>query len=163
MEGRNEPQHERGIIPRTFEHVFRSIEGTPIQFLVRASYLELYNEEVRDLLSKSHLNKLELREKPDQGVYVKDLSRQIVKSVAELNEWLASGRANRKVGETKMNQESSRSHSIFTLTIESCETDASNEQHIKAGKLNLVDLAGSERQQKTQATGDRFKEAININ
>ena len=51
MEGKNEPAHERGIIPRTFEYVFRSIEGTPIQFLVRASYLELYNEEVRDLLS----------------------------------------------------------------------------------------------------------------
>ena len=65
MEGKNEPAHERGIIPRTFENIFRSIEGTPIQFLVRASYLELYNEEVRDLLSQSHLNKLELREKPD--------------------------------------------------------------------------------------------------
>jgi kinesin family protein 3/17 len=75
MEGRSEPAHERGIISRTFEHVFKVIESTPIQFLVRASYLELYNEEVRDLLSKSHLTKLELREKPDEGVYVKDLSR----------------------------------------------------------------------------------------
>ena len=75
MEGKPEPAHLRGIIPRTFEHVFRVIEGTPKQFLVRASYLELYNEEVRDLLAKNPMNKLELREKPDEGVYVKDLSR----------------------------------------------------------------------------------------
>ncbi|KAM3134225.1 hypothetical protein pb186bvf_013645 [Paramecium bursaria] len=164
MEGKWEPPHERGIIPRTFEHVFRVIEGTPnIQFLVRVSYLELYNEEVRDLLSPNHLTKLELREKPDEGVYVKDLSRIVVRSVVELNEQLKVGRQNRKVGETKMNQESSRSHSIFCLTIESSEYGVDNEQHIRAGKLNLVDLAGSERQSKTQAVGERFKEAININ
>lgn len=107
--------------------------------------MELYNEEVRDLLSKNHMSKLELREKPDEGVYVKDLSRTVVQSVSELQQCLINGRANRKVGETKMNLESSRSHSIFTLTIESSENDATGEQHIKVGKLNLVDLAGSER------------------
>jgi len=122
MEGKQEPPHERGITPRTFDHVFKVIEGTPtVQFLVRVSYLELYNEEVRDLLSPNHLNKLELREKPDCGVFVKDLSKHTVKSVEELNEWLKSGRSNRKTGETKMNLESSRSHSIFCLTIESIE------------------------------------------
>ncbi|CAK61968.1 unnamed protein product (macronuclear) [Paramecium tetraurelia] len=164
MEGKNDPPHERGITPRTFDHIIKVIEGTPnIQFLVRCSYLELYNEEVRDLLSPNHLTKLELREKPEQGIFVKDLSKIVVKSVAELNEWLKAGRANRKVGETKMNQESSRSHSIFTLTIESSEIGADQQQHIKSGKLNLVDLAGSERQSKTQAVGVRFEEAININ
>ena len=70
---------------------------------------------------------------------------------------------NRKTGETKMNLESSRSHSIFCLTIESIEVTPDLEQHIKVGKLNLVDLAGSERQSKTQAVGERFTEAININ
>ena len=73
------------------------------------------------------MTKLELREKPDEGVYVKDLSRQVVQSVAELHQWLLNGRANRKVGATQMNQESSRSHSIFTLTIESSETEANGE------------------------------------
>lgn len=99
-----EPAHERGIIPRTFDHIFRVIEGTPnIQFLVRVSYLELYNEEIRDLLSPNHMGKLELKEKPDEGVYVKDLSRIVVKSVSGLLEQLKVGRANRKTGETKMN------------------------------------------------------------
>ena len=68
-----------GIIPRTFDHIFNVIGGTPDRnFLVRASFLELYNEEVRDLLCKNYKNKLELRENPDQGVYVKDLSYNIV-------------------------------------------------------------------------------------
>ncbi len=68
-----------GIIPRTFDHIFNTIGGTPDKnFLVRASYLELYNEEVRDLLSKNYKNKLDLRENPDTGVYIKDLSNFIV-------------------------------------------------------------------------------------
>ena len=68
-----------GIIPRTFDHIFNTIGGTPDKnFLVRASYLEFYNEEVRDLLSKNYKNKLDLRENPDTGVYIKDLSNFIV-------------------------------------------------------------------------------------
>ena len=74
MEGKDEPQTERGVIPRSFDHIFNSINGSPgVQFLVRASFLELYNEEVRDLLSKN-LKKLEIREKSGSGIYVKDLS-----------------------------------------------------------------------------------------
>ena len=65
----------RGIIPRTFDHIFKTINASPgVRFLVRASFMELYNEEVRDLLAKKAVNKLEIREKPDSGVYVKDLS-----------------------------------------------------------------------------------------
>ena len=74
MEGRQDDSVLKGIIPRAIEHIFRSIEGTPDkQFLVRASFLELYNEDIRDLLSKNIKQKLELREKPETGVYVKDL------------------------------------------------------------------------------------------
>jgi len=74
MEGKDDPPNMRGIIPRSFDHIFNTINGTPgVTFLVRASYLELYNEEVRDLLSKN-FKKLEIREKPDSGIYVKDLS-----------------------------------------------------------------------------------------
>jgi kinesin family protein 3/17 len=69
------------------------------------------------------------------------------------------GTSNRKTGETAMNKDSSRSHSIFTIYVETSEADADGEQRIKAGKLNLVDLAGSERQSKTHATGVRLKEA----
>lgn len=78
MEGKDTPE-ERGVIPRTFDHIFKSIEGCAksTQFLVRASFLELYNEEIRDLLSKSH-KKLEIREKPDTGIFVKDLSTFMV-------------------------------------------------------------------------------------
>lgn len=162
MEGKEEPPHLRGIIPRTFDHVFKSIQGTTKkQFLVRVSYLELYNEEIRDLLAKQP-KKLEIREKPDSGVYVKDLSAFMIQSSEEMAEKLASGRENRAVASTKMNLDSSRSHSIFTITIESCE-EKDGENHITVGKLNLVDLAGSERQSKTQAQGKTFEEAININ
>ncbi len=82
MEGKDNPPSQRGIIPRTFEHVFKRIEGMSQnkQFLVSASFLELYNEEIRDLLSKNFKNKLEIREKPEVGSYVKDLSKFIVKN-----------------------------------------------------------------------------------
>merc|ERR1719149_106457 len=80
-----------------------------------------------------------------------------------MNQVLAAGLANRSVGSTAMNAESSRSHSIFLITIEQCEVDKEGEGHIRVGKLNMVDLAGSERQSKTQASGDRLKEATKIN
>ena len=130
--------------------------------MIRCSYLEIYNEEVRDLLSKTVDKKLELKENPDKGVYVKDLNQVIVKSITEIESYMEAGTNNRKTGETAMNKDSSRSHSIFTIYVETAET-VQGEQSIKAGKLNLVDLAGSERQSKTQAKGDRLKEATKIN
>ena len=87
--------------------------------------MELYNEEIRDLLNThSHMNKLEMREKPDTGVYVKDLSQYNVSNPEEMYEKLHLGRSNRHTGETKMNRDSSRSHCIFTITVEMCEVDA---------------------------------------
>mmetsp|Transcript_40600 Transcript_40600/g.128037 ORF Transcript_40600/g.128037 Transcript_40600/m.128037 type:complete len:750 (-) Transcript_40600:234-2483(-) len=164
MEGLWEPAEMRGIIPRSFCHIFESIEVTHDQnFLVRASYLEIYNEEVRDLLSKDPKNKLELKEDVERGVYVKDLTSYVVKGVTEMENVLLAGKKNRSVGATLMNQDSSRSHSIFTIIIESSATHADGSKHIRAGKLNLVDLAGSERQSKTGATGERLKEATKIN
>ncbi|GLI58618.1 hypothetical protein VaNZ11_000353 [Volvox africanus] len=164
MEGQPTPELQ-GIIPNCFDHIFEIVNGSSgRQWMVRASYLEIYNEEVRDLLSKDSKNKLELKEHKDSGVYVKGLNAFVVKGVPELKNVLEVGRKNRSVGATLMNQDSSRSHSIFTITIESIEqTKAQPEGHIKVGKLNLVDLAGSERQSKTGATGDRLKEATKIN
>ena len=164
MEGQWEPPELRGIIPRAFLHIFDQIECTHDQnFLVRASYLEIYNEEVRDLLSKDPKNRLDVKEDVERGVYVKDLTSYVVKGVTEMENVLLAGKKNRSVGATLMNQDSSRSHSIFTIVIESSSVGNDGEKHIKAGKLNLVDLAGSERQSKTGATGDRLKEATKIN
>jgi kinesin family protein 3/17 len=80
-----------------------------------------------------------------KGVFVKNLSTIIVKSIPEIESYMDAGTLNRKTGETAMNKDSSRSHSIFTIYIEPAENDATGKNHIKAGKLNLVDLAGSER------------------
>ena len=133
------------------------------QFLIRASYLEIYNEECRDLLSKNPKKKLELHEKPDSGVYVKDLSYFAVKDVSEIREVMNIGQKNRSVRETMMNAASSRSHSLFTITVERSEIGADGKPHIRVGKLNMVDLAGSERLSKTGAVGDGAKEAAKIN
>ncbi|KAF4685382.1 hypothetical protein FOZ60_006594 [Perkinsus olseni] len=162
--GKKTDQH--GMIPRAFEHLFKSIDesgGQEISYLVRASFLEIYNEEIRDLLSKNPKEKLELKDNPDTGVYVKDLQAFVVKGVDEMRQVMAAGQRNRSVGATLMNVESSRSHSIFTITVETAEMRADGQGHIRVGKLNMVDLAGSERQSKTGSTGDTLKEATKIN
>ena len=166
MLGIKEDPEQKGIIPHAFDHIFGFIdekEGNT-KFLVRASYLEIYNEEIRDLLSNKGKAKLNLAESKDKGVFVKNLTMIIVKSIPEIEKVMNEGTANRSVAETKMNKESSRSHSIFTIYIETAvEDEKLAESKIKAGKLNLVDLAGSERQSKTGATGDTLKEATKIN
>ncbi|XP_006639687.1 kinesin-like protein KIF3B [Lepisosteus oculatus] len=164
MEGvRNDPER-RGVIPNSFEHIFTHISRSQNQqYLVRASYLEIYQEEIRDLLSKDQAKRLELKERPDTGVYVKDLSSFVTKSVKEIEHVMNVGNQNRSVGATNMNEHSSRSHAIFVITIECSELGLDGENHIRVGKLNLVDLAGSERQTKTGAQGERLKEATKIN
>jgi hypothetical protein len=164
MEGRPDPPELRGIIPNSFQHIFDYVGSAESQqFLVRASYLEIYNEEIRDLLSKNPKNKLDLKEDIDSGVYVKDLTSFVVKNATEIDHVMQAGKKNRSVGATLMNQTSSRSHSIFTIVVECMEADPTGGEKIRVGKLNLVDLAGSERQGKTGATGDRLKEATKIN
>ncbi|XP_060056865.1 kinesin-like protein KIF17 [Erinaceus europaeus] len=164
MQGLPDPPASRGIIPRAFEHVFESVQcAENTKFLVRASYLEIYNEDVRDLLGADAKQKLELKEHPEKGVYVRGLSMHTVHSVAQCESIMEMGWKNRSVGYTLMNKDSSRSHSIFTISIEIYAVDERGKDHLRAGKLNLVDLAGSERQSKTGATGERLKEATKIN
>jgi hypothetical protein len=106
-------------MPRSFEAIFQHIEcDSSKEYLVRASYLEIYNEEIRDLLYKNGQKKLELKDK-DTGVYVKDLSTFVVKTPSDLMDVFNEGNLNRHVGATNMNEHSSRSHSVFTITIES--------------------------------------------
>ncbi|XP_054906401.1 kinesin-like protein KIF17 isoform X4 [Poeciliopsis prolifica] len=164
MQGVSEPATQKGVIPRAFEHIFESIQcAENTKFLVRASYLEIYNEEVRDLLGSNTKQKHELKEHPERGLYVRDLTMHTVHSVGECERIMEQGWKNRAVACTLMNKDSSRSHSIFTIRLEICNTDAAGQDHIRAGKLNLVDLAGSERQSKTGATGERLREATKIN
>eukprot|EP00126_Sphaerothecum_destruens_P010451 Sdes_comp20746_c0_seq1m16635 len=166
MEGNRAPKSQRGIILQAFDHIFEKI---PLmrnkKFLVHASYLEIYNEEIRDLLLSPSLmkgaHKLDIRESPEKGVYVHQLSHHIVQDAKQTDALLQRGAQFRHTGSTLMNAASSRSHSIFSIQVESEE--GAGKVVRRVGKLNLVDLAGSERQSKTGATGDRLKEATKIN
>ncbi|CAG5092639.1 Similar to KIF3B: Kinesin-like protein KIF3B (Homo sapiens) [Cotesia congregata] len=163
MEGSKNDYDRRGIIPRSFEHIFNHIGRTEnMQYLVRASYLEIYQEEIRDLLHADQSLRFELKEKPDSGVFVKDLSTVVCKSAQEIQQLMNKGNLNRTIGATNMNEHSSRSHAIFLITIE-MESLVGDSKGIRVGRLNLVDLAGSERQSKTGSCGDRLKEASKIN
>ena len=167
MMGPTSPEEQKGIIPRAFEHIFDYISVTDgTKFLVHASYLEIYNEEVRDLLGRDVKRKLDLKEHPEKGVYVNGLSQHKVSNVQDLEHVMEIGSKNRSVGATLMNVDSSRSHSMFTIDVEMATESTQSgkkKEHIRAGKLNLVDLAGSERQSKTGSTGERLKEATKIN
>ncbi|CAP20618.2 Protein CBR-KLP-11 [Caenorhabditis briggsae] len=164
MEGKSNDSEQRGVIYKCIDHIFEHMAASHNQeYLVRASYLEIYQEELRDLLEAESSKKLEIKERPDGGVYVKDLTSKLTRSVAEIQEVMVRGNAHRSVGRTNMNEHSSRSHAIFIITVECSRIGADGESHITVGRLNLVDLAGSERQSKTGATGERFKEATKIN
>lgn len=160
---------QRGIISRSFDHIFEAMSVTTgIRYLPLVSYLEIYNENIRDLLNPNAVpGSLTLKEMPNEGVVVQNLSTHAVHSAAECEQLLSIGSKNRMVGATLMNAGSSRSHSIFIINVEQITTsngmDSGAEPTIKRGKLNLVDLAGSERQAKTGATGERLKEATKIN
>ncbi|XP_070011903.1 kinesin-like protein KIN-12C [Nicotiana sylvestris] len=157
-----------GITPRIFEYLFTRIrqeeddrKNERLKYSCKCSFLEIYNEQITDLLEPSSTNLL-LREDLKKGVYVENLTEVSVSSVDDILRILLQGAANRKMAATHMNAESSRSHSVFTCNIESCwEKDSM--KHFRFGRLNLVDLAGSERQKSCGAEGDRLKEAANIN
>jgi kinesin family protein 3/17 len=156
----------RGIIPNTFSHIFTVIGSDQQKHLIRVSFLEIYNEEIRDLLiaDPSRVSTTcELRESANGSVYVQNLSQIIVKNETDTTKVMNRGNANRTVGATEMNPQSSRSHSIFTITFEIAEIGPDGKPFVKIGKLSLVDLAGSEKQSKTKAENTRLKEAIKIN
>ncbi|XP_045457043.1 kinesin-like protein KIF3A [Melitaea cinxia] len=165
MAGSNSAPELRGIIPNSFAHIFSHIAKAKDdeKFLVCVTYLEIYNEEVRDLLGNNPHQSLEVKERPDIGVFVKDLTGYVVHNADELEKIMSVGNKNRHIGATAMNIESSRSHAIFSITVENSKRGEDGKMHVKMGKLHLVDLAGSERQSKTQATGTRLKEATKIN
>ncbi|XP_037686302.1 centromere-associated protein E isoform X4 [Choloepus didactylus] len=156
-----------GVIPRAIHDIFQKIKEFPErEFLLRVSYMEIYNETITDLLCDTRKMKpLIIREDYNRNVYVSDLTEEVVYTSEMALKWITKGEKNRHYGITKMNQRSSRSHTIFRMILESREKgEPSNcEGAVKVSHLNLVDLAGSERAAQTGAEGMRLKEGCNIN
>ncbi|GAW19791.1 hypothetical protein ANO14919_092820 [Xylariales sp. No.14919] len=159
---------EYGIIPKICQDMFERIGGLQqdknTRCTVEVSYLEIYNERVRDLLNPSTKGNLKVREHPSTGPYVEDLAKLVVGSFQEIENLMDEGNKARTVAATNMNETSSRSHAVFTLilTQKSFDTDTKMEME-KQAKISLVDLAGSERATSTGATGARLKEGAEIN
>jgi kinesin family protein 5 len=151
----------KGIIPRIVEQIFASIMASPstIEYTVRVSYMEIYMERIRDLLMPQHDN-LPIHEEKNKGVYVKGLIEVYVASVEEVYEVMRRGGEARAVAATNMNAESSRSHSIFVITVTQKNVETGSQ---KSGQLYMVDLAGSEKVGKTGASGQTLEEAKKIN
>ncbi|EFN57204.1 hypothetical protein CHLNCDRAFT_10198, partial [Chlorella variabilis] len=153
----------RGLIQRVFEHLFARIARGGGKFLLECSFLaEIYNETITDLLDPSRTN-LHVRENLE-GQYVSNLTaHEVYRGGCGAARWGWAGWANRRVGETNMNERSSRSHSVFTCKLQSKTVDQYGTSHIRCSRLHLVDLAGSERQKASGAQGERLKEATAIN
>ncbi|CAH9122330.1 unnamed protein product [Cuscuta epithymum] len=161
---------DQGLTPRVFQHLFTRIEqeqikhaGKELKYQCRCSFLEIYNEQITDLLDPNPRN-LQIREDVKTGVYVENLTDECVSTMKDVKHLLLKGLSNRRTGATSINAESSRSHSVFTCVVESrCKSKADGLSSRKTSRINLVDLAGSERQKLTGAAGERLKEAGNIN
>eukprot|EP00026_Physarum_polycephalum_P001361 Phypoly_transcript_01362.p1 GENE.Phypoly_transcript_01362~~Phypoly_transcript_01362.p1 ORF type:complete len:840 (+),score=175.37 Phypoly_transcript_01362:739-3258(+) len=161
----------RGLIPRAIEEIYDYIANpasSSSQFLVRASYLQIYNEEISDLL-KPERKHLAIREDKKRGVFVEGLSEWVVRSPGEVYRLMEQGSNQRATSSTRLNELSSRSHAVFMLIAEQSEVVVSEENEentmktFKIGKLNLVDLAGSERVRVSGSTGKRLEESKKIN
>uniref|UniRef100_A0A8C2TLK3 Kinesin-like protein KIF16B n=1 Tax=Coturnix japonica TaxID=93934 RepID=A0A8C2TLK3_COTJA len=159
---------DAGLIPRICEGLFSKIsektKRNEASFRTEVSYLEIYNERVRDLLRRksSKTNNLRIREHPKEGPYVEDLSKHLVQNYGDVEELMDAGNINRTTAATGMNDVSSRSHAIFTINFTQAKFDSEMPCET-VSKIHLVDLAGSERADATGATGVRLKEGGNIN
>jgi hypothetical protein len=149
-----------------FERIEQEKKKLTTQFLVTVSYFEIYNEVIFDLLDASDRKKrpkagLEIKEHPLLGVYVKGLQEIVVDNAPKLQSIIDQGMGNRTVASTQMNADSSRSHSVFMITVH--QKDLKDKNKNIFAKVSLVDLAGSERVKSTGATGSTLKEGANIN
>ena len=161
-------REEAGVIPRICRDMFDRIEDVRsdknLTCTVEVSYLEIYNERVRDLLNPKTKGNLKVREHPATGPYVEDLAKLAVRSFAEIEHLMDEGNKARTVAATNMNETSSRSHAVFTLTLTQKRHDEETSMDTeKVAKISLVDLAGSERAASTGATGSRLREGAEIN
>uniref|UniRef100_A0A3Q3DLW4 Kinesin-like protein n=1 Tax=Hippocampus comes TaxID=109280 RepID=A0A3Q3DLW4_HIPCM len=175
MEGERSPDEQftweedplAGIIPRTLHQIFEKLSENGTEFSVKVSLLEIYNEELFDLLSPSEdvTERLQLFDDPrnKRGMVVRGLEEVTVHNKDEVYLILERGSAKRRTASTLMNAYSSRSHSVFSVTIHMKEMTLDGEELVKIGKLNLVDLAGSENIGRSGAVDKRAREAGNIN
>ncbi|KAF8397922.1 hypothetical protein HHK36_016848 [Tetracentron sinense] len=164
---------EAGVIPRAIKQIFDTLESQNAEYSVKVTFLELYNEEITDLLASEEISKVVLEDKQKKqlplmedgkgGVLVRGLEEEIVTSAGEIFTLLERGSAKRRTAETLLNKQSSRSHSLFSITIHIKEATPEGEELIKCGKLNLVDLAGSENISRSGAREGRAREAGEIN
>ncbi|KAJ9660861.1 hypothetical protein H2201_006753 [Coniosporium apollinis] len=168
-----------GLIPRTCQELFHRIENDPTPnttYNVHVSYLEIYNEHVRDLLASRPSSSsggppkdpaayyLKIRESPADGVYIQGLTDVAVRSYADISRLFRIGDANRTTAATKMNDSSSRSHAVFTIHLKQIQHSLTTDSVIeRSARMRLVDLAGSERAKATEATGQRLVEGGKIN
>lgn len=155
-----------GIIPRALSHLFDELRSTELEFSMRISYLELYNEELSDLLSSSDVTQIRIFEDPNKkgSIIVQGLEEIPVHSTADVYKLLAKGQEKRKMAATLMNAQSSRSHTVFSILVHIKENGIDGDELMKIGKLNLVDLAGSENISKAgNEKGIRTRETVNIN
>ncbi|CAN6559692.1 unnamed protein product [Malus baccata var. baccata] len=163
---------DAGVIPRAVKQIFDILEAQVAEYSMKVTFLELYNEEISDLLAPDENMKfvddkskkpIALMEDGKGGVFVRGLEEEIVCTANEIYKILEKGSAKRRTAETLLNKQSSRSHSIFSITIHIKECTPEGEEMIKCGKLNLVDLAGSENISRSGAREGRAREAGEIN
>ncbi|CAN8287444.1 unnamed protein product [Cochlearia groenlandica] len=164
---------EAGVIPRAVKQIFETLEGQQAEYSVKVTFLELYNEEITDLLAPEDISRVAAEDKQKKplplmedgkgGVLVRGLEEEIVTSASEIFTLLERGSSKRRTAETFLNKQSSRSHSLFSITIHIRESTPEGEELIKCGKLNLVDLAGSENISRSGARDGRAREAGEIN
>lgn len=159
--------NNKGIVPITCDELFKAMAAGDgeTKYQVSFSMLEIYNEQVRDLLVKSNpKGGLQVRQNPKEGsFFVQNLKRVAVVDYADIERRIEEGTANRTVAATQMNATSSRAHTVVTIVFDQISKNQTGQETKKSSNINLVDLAGSERADSTGATGDRLKEGANIN
>ena len=151
---------EPGIVPLAVHDCFSYIRqrngmSKDREFLLRMSYMEIYNEQINDLLSPSSLQTIRIYESRGKGVVVKGMKEEVVISAEQVFALVAAGEAHRHIGSTEMNANSSRSHTIFRLVIESKAMNTNSKSKVRVSTLSLVDLAGSESVKSTHTSGER--------
>ncbi|XP_030375207.1 kinesin-like protein Klp61F [Scaptodrosophila lebanonensis] len=161
-----EDDSEIGIIPRALSHLFDELRMMEVEYTMRISYLELYNEELCDLLSTDDTTKIRIFDDSTKkgSVIIQGLEEIPVHSKDDVYKLLEKGKERRKTATTLMNAQSSRSHTVFSIVVHIRENGIEGEDMLKIGKLNLVDLAGSENVSKAgNEKGIRVRETVNIN
>eukprot|EP01135_Chromosphaera_perkinsii_P012303 Nk52_evm40s2630 gene=Nk52_evmTU40s2630 len=153
-----------GILPRSFGYMYDEIAKMSVEnIVVRASYLEVYNEQVKDLLNPGATS-LPIRWSSEKGFYVENLFVVECEVQDDMNAVLEEGLRNRAMGSHDLNEHSSRSHSMLTIYLDTVTTDSDDGRaYKKFGKISFVDLAGSERVKESHSSGDTFNETLNIN